>query len=259
WSLAFLVILPLAAPRIWAWREVLISHWRRLFLLAGLGMGVTVAPQYIGARETSAANIALIFAACPALVVLLETAIWRTTLGWKRLGGMLTAVCGILVVLSRGNPWALAHLQFGRGDGWVLVAACSWATYTVLSKRCPLPQLPGTVRLGALIAGGAVSLAPFALLESLQGSTPDFSDGRLYLMLAFLAVVPSLGAYFCYDRLVGVAGPSGASISMYMVPLYATLAAWPLLGEAPMPFHMAGFALILAGTVLSGKQQPRSA
>ncbi|HZX32790.1 MAG TPA: DMT family transporter, partial [Rhodocyclaceae bacterium] len=87
WSLAFLVILPLAAPRIWAWREVLISHWRRLFLLAGLGMGVTVAPQYIGARETSAANIALIFAACPALVVLLETAIWRTTLGWKRLGG----------------------------------------------------------------------------------------------------------------------------------------------------------------------------
>ncbi len=85
-----------------------------------------------------------------------------------------------------------------------------------------------------------------------SGATPDFGDGRLYATLLFLAVVPSLGAYYCFDRLVSVAGPAGASMSMYMVPLYAALAAWPLLGEAPQAFHLAGLALILGGVALSG-------
>jgi drug/metabolite transporter (DMT)-like permease len=68
WALAFLILLPSVAPRLWALRATLLANWPRILLLAGLGMGMAVAPQYIGARHTSAANVAIIFAACPALV-----------------------------------------------------------------------------------------------------------------------------------------------------------------------------------------------
>lgn len=74
-------------------------------------------------------------------------------------------------------------------------------------------------------------LAPFALLEAAGGTAPDFDDPWLYAALCFLAVVPGLSAYFCFDRLVALAGPVSASLSMYMVPSFATLAAWPLLAE----------------------------
>jgi drug/metabolite transporter (DMT)-like permease len=230
WALAFLILLPTVGPRMFALRLTLLANWPRILLLAGLGMGVAVAPQYIGARHTSAANIGIIFA----------------------------AICGVLVVLSKGNPGNLGQLEFGRGDLWVVLAGCGWALYTVFNKRVPLPPLPSTVKLASLIAGGALVLAPFAALEAFTGTVPDFGDGRLYIALGFLAVVPSLGAYFCFDRLVSLAGPTRASMSLYLIPLFATLAAWPLLKEAPHLYHVAGFAVILSGVALSSMRRRRA-
>lgn len=258
WALAFVIMLPIAAPRLWAWRHTLATHRWRLLLLAGLGMGVAVGPQYIGARDTSAANIALLFAACPMLVGLIERIVWKAPLGRQRACGMFLCFAGVLIVVTKGEIFTATAFTLGRGDLWVVVAACGWALYTVLGKRRPLPPLPSTVRMTALIGGGALVLAPFALIEALAGATPDFSDSRLYGALALLATVPSLGAYFCYDRLVRQVGATGACVSMYMVPLYAALAAWPVLGETPELHHAAGFALILGGVLLSGTHDKRS-
>ncbi|MBD8529462.1 MULTISPECIES: DMT family transporter [unclassified Massilia] len=251
WALAFAILLPIAGPRLWALRHVIMANFPRLILLAGLGMGMAVGPQYIGARQTSAANIAIIFAACPALVMLLETLVWKAPLARRQAGGMLLAVLGVLVVLTRGDLAALGGFAFGTGDLWVVVAACGWALYTVLGKRLPLPKLPNTVKLAALIGGGALVLAPFAVLEASLGNVANFNDPRLYVALAFLAIVPSLGAYFCFDRLVAIAGPARASLSVYLIPLFATLAAWPLLGEAPRLYHAAGFGIILGGVLVA--------
>ncbi len=255
WALAFALLLPAVGPRLWAQRGLIMANFPRLILLAGLGMGLAVGPQYIGARHTSAANIAIIFAACPALVMLLETLVWKAPLARKQAGGMLLAILGVLVVLTRGDLAALGALAFGAGDLWVVLAACGWALYTVLGKRLPLPHLPSTVKLMALIGGGALVLAPFAVLEASLGNVANFNDPRLYIALAFLAVVPSLGAYFCFDRLVAIAGPARASLSVYLIPLFATLAAWPLLGEAPRLYHAVGFGIILGGVVLGTRRR----
>ncbi len=255
WALAFLILLPTVGPRLWALRATLKANWQRLLLLAGLGMGVAVAPQYVGARHTGAANVAIIFAACPALVTMIETLVWKAPLSRRQAGGMFLAIVGVLVVLSKGDVTALGQLQFGAGDLWVVLAAAGWALYTVFNKRLPLPPLPSTVKLAALILGGALVLAPFAALEAAQGAVPDFGDTRVYVALAFLAVVPSLGAYFCFDRLVALAGPARASMALYLIPLYATLAAWPLLKEAPHLYHVAGFGIILGGVLLSSMRR----
>jgi drug/metabolite transporter (DMT)-like permease len=255
WALAFLVLLPTAGPRLWALRATLRASWARLLLLSTLGMALSVAPQYIGARHTGAANVAIILAACPALVTLVERLVWKAPLGRRQAWGLAMAVAGVLVVLSKGDLADLAQLEFGRGDLWVVLAAIGWSLYTVFNKRMPLPPLPGTVKLAALIGGGALVLAPFAALEALHGDVPPFGDARLYAALAFLAVVPSLGAYFCYDRLVAVAGPARASMSVYLIPLFATVAAWPLLGEAPHLYHAAGFGMILVAVALSARRR----
>ena len=255
WALAFAILLPAVGPRLWALRHVIMANFPRLMILAGLGMGMAVGPQYIGARHTSAANIAIIFAACPALVMLLETLVWKAPLARKQAGGMLLAICGVLVVLAKGDLSALGDFAFGKGDLWVVLAACGWALYTVLGKRLPLPALPSIVKLMALIGGGALVLAPFAVLEASLGSVANFHDPRLYIALGFLAVVPSLGAYFCFDRLVAIAGPARASLSVYLIPLFATLAAWPLLGEPPRLYHAVGFGIILGSVLLASARR----
>ncbi|MGO4476888.1 DMT family transporter [Massilia sp. 2TAF26] len=255
WALAFLILMPTVGPRMWALRGTLLANWPRILLLSTLGMGMAVAPQYIGARHTGAANVAIILAACPALVTLVERLVWKAPLGRRQGWGLLVAIAGVLVVLTKGDLGALGQLEFGRGDLWVVLAAIGWSLYTVFNKRVPLPPLPGTVKLAALIGGGALVLAPFAALEAASGDVPSFGDGRLYVALGFLAIVPSLGAYFCFDRLVAVAGPARASMSVYLIPLFATLAAWPLLGEAPHLYHVAGFGMILAAVALSSRRR----
>jgi drug/metabolite transporter (DMT)-like permease len=255
WALAFLILLPSTGPRMWALRGTLLANWPRLLLLSMLGMGMAVAPQYIGARHTGAANVAIILAACPALVTLVERLVWKAPLGRRQGWGLMVAIAGVLVVLSKGDLGALGQLEFGRGDLWVVLAAIGWSLYTVFNKRLALPPLPGTVKLAALIGGGALVLAPFAALEAASGDVPSFSDGRLYVALTFLAIVPSLGAYFFFDRLVAVAGPARASMSVYLIPLFATLAAWPLLGEAPHLYHAAGFGMIMAAVALSSRRR----
>src|SRR5690349_13032214 len=51
WALAFALLLPSVGPRLWTHRHVLMAHFPRLMLLAALGMGLAVGPQYIGARH----------------------------------------------------------------------------------------------------------------------------------------------------------------------------------------------------------------
>lgn len=254
WLIAFLILLPLAAPALLRHRQALWRGLPTLLPLAVLGMGVAVAPQYIGAQSTSATNIALIFSCSPILVALLEAVIWRKPLSPLRAAGLALALGGVLVVLTRGDAWALARLAFGQGDLWVLLAATGWALYTVLQKRLALPAVPDGARLAAMMLGGAIALAPFAGIEAATGAIPPWSDPRLAAVLLFLAVVPSLGAYYVYGRLISRAGPATAGLSMFLVPVYAALLAWPLLGEAPQLFHAYGFVMILLGVKLASSR-----
>jgi len=96
-----------------------------------------------------------------------------------------------------------------------------------------------------------IALAPFAGIEAAAGATPPWTDPRLAAVLLFLAVVPSLGAYYVYGRLISRAGPATAGLSMFLVPVYAALLAWPLLGETPQLFHAYGFVMILLGMKLA--------
>ncbi|WP_232732943.1 DMT family transporter [Achromobacter ruhlandii] len=254
WLIAFLILLPLAAPALLRHRQALWRGLPTLLPLAVLGMGVAVAPQYIGAQSTSATNIALIFSCSPILVALLEAVIWRKPLSPLRAAGLALALGGVLVVLTRGDAWALARLAFGQGDLLALLAATGWALYTVLQKRLAQPAVPDGARLAAMMLGGAIALAPFAGIEAATGATPPWSDPRLAAVLLFLAVVPSLGAYYVYGRLISRAGPATAGLSMFLVPVYAALLAWPLLGEAPQLFHAYGFVMILLGVKLASSR-----
>lgn len=257
WSLAVILLLPWVLPCLRAWAPAIRANWRRFSLLAVLGMAVAVGPQYVGARTTSAANMALIFSVCPAIVGVIEVLGWKASFSHRRWWGLLISLAGVIVVLTRGDVSAWNGMRFCGGDVWVLLAALGWAFYTVLGKRFALPPVPALVRLFVLAAGGALALAPFALVESCTGLRADFSDPRLYYALAVLAVVPSLCAYLCYERLLASVGTVGASVSMYLVPLYASLAAWPLLGEIPRWHQALGFFLVLAGMLVSEWQGPR--
>jgi len=73
-------------------------------------------------------------------------------------------------------------------------------------------------------------------------------------MLVYVIVFPSLLAHFFFFRGVELIGPNRAAPIMYTIPVFASLLAIVFLGERLYPFHIAGFALVLAGVILATRR-----
>jgi drug/metabolite transporter (DMT)-like permease len=254
WFLTFLLLLPLVASALWRARAAALREAPHLLVLGGLGMGVCGAPVYVGAETTSATNIGLLYAGSPVLIVLLGRAISGARIGRRQAAGIALCLLGVVIVVLRGDPRVLSRLALSRGDLWVLFAVSGWALYSVLLKHWR-SALPLTARFAAIALGGVVVMVPFYAAEIASGHPTPF-DATSVATLLVLALVPGLGAYLSYSRLVAELGPARTSVLIYLVPLYTAVLAWALLGEGLAPYHLAGAALIAPGLFLATRSAP---
>src|SRR4051812_49686662 len=94
--------------------------WRVLALLALLATVFQHIPVYIGLRETTATNGALLNSITPVLILLLSRTLVGERLSGMQMLGVATSLAGVIVILTAGDLAALAGLQLNRGDLWVL-------------------------------------------------------------------------------------------------------------------------------------------
>jgi drug/metabolite transporter (DMT)-like permease len=255
----WLVAAALLLPVVWPWLR---RHGlgavppAQLLLLVVLGGVVTVAPQYGAASYTSAGNIALLAAMTPLLVAVIERIVWGVTLRPAMLAGIACAFCGIGVATFRGDVSALLRLEVNHGDALMLAAILGWSGYTALLRHRPV-ALPPMVLLWVVAAGGALCLAPLALLEWRQAGMPHLGAQAFWGMV-FLGLVAGVGAYGAYGRAVSLLGAARASMSMYLVPAYALGLGALLLGETLHAYHAVAVALVLGGVTLGTLQPARA-
>lgn len=243
WSVALILMLGVSwrsLPPIA--RAMRTEGWNTL-ALGALGMWVCGAFVYAGAATTSAANIALIYAATPVAIAIAGAYLLAEPVGSRQRVGMAVATLGLLFVILKGDWLHLRAVRLVAGDGWILAAAVSWVAYSVLQQRWPTVLTPAQ-RLAASTAGGVLVLIPFTLLEvwALAPAPPSMRG----LGLAVLAgVVPGFLAYQAYGFMLRELGAARAGLVMYLSPVYAALIAWLALGELPQWFHLVGAMLIL--------------
>jgi len=256
WALALVLLAPFAFGTVRRHRAAIRAHLPLLALTALLGVGCYNSLQYLALQTSTAVNATLIGASGP-IMTLLVGALWFSSPVRRRQGlGAALSVIGVLWVIARGELTNLLRLQFDTGDLIMLIATFTWSLYTWL-LRTRRPPLPLSAFLFVQIALGAAMILPFALAEyALTGASaaPTASNAAALL---YVALLPSLVAYYCWDR--GVAR-AGAVLPMYFVnltPVLAGLLSWVLLGEAVGWHHLVGGALILAGIHLAARPASR--
>ena len=74
------------------------------------------------------------------------------------------------------------------------------------------------------------------------------------LLLAYIAIGPSVLAYRCWGLGIAAAGPTVAAFFNNLTPLFAAVLSAAVLGEAPHLYHGAAFALIVAGILVSSRR-----
>ncbi len=251
WAVATLVLLPFALPGLRGQGALIRRHAGILLVLALFGVAVFQSLVYRGLSTTTAVNAVLLNSSMPMFMLLCSWAVERERASARQVAGMLLSLAGILVILARGDPASLRHLELHAGDFWILLAMPVWGVYSVLLKRRPA-ELGGIGFLFLISAAGVLMLAPFAAFQALQ-SPPRWPGEAAALGVAYMGIGASVLAFFFWNRGVAAVGANAAGFTIHLLPAFGTVLAILFLGESVAGFHVAGIAMILAGVLLAAR------
>ena len=254
WALALALMLPFVGAGLRANGAALRREWPQLLVLGGLGMWICGAWVYIGGQSTSAANMALIYAASPVAIAVVGVKVLHERMSVAQRVGVCFALAGVLFVIAKGDIDNLLAVRLTAGDGWIAAAAIAWTAYSVLLKRWPSALGPGE-RLAAIIAGGLVVLLPFTAWEWFNAPPLPFGMRALGLV-ALAALLPGVLSYGAYSLLQRELGAARTALLLYLSPVYGALLAWWVLGEPPHWYHAVGALLILPSIWLATRVPP---
>lgn len=255
WSIALLLVLPLAWPHWRPQRHLLAGHWPALLILAALGIAGYNTLAYLALQTTTATNAVLLNSFIPVATITLAWLLFKKHLGRLEGLGVLVSLLGALTIVTRGDPATLAQLTLNGGDLWMLGAVMVWACYTLGLQFRP-PGLAPMLLLALLIALGLAMLLPLYLWELAQGRSMHVHPGSL-LSLAYVGIFPSFVGYIFYNRGVMEVGASRASLFIHLMPVFGTLLAALFLDERPATYHLAGIALIFLGIGMATRSPRR--
>lgn len=242
---ALVVMSPFVLLPAWRMRWALRPHLPRLALLGLLGMSVAQGLPYFAAGSVSATTIGLIAAFIPLLTLLLSSFLLGEQPRAATLLGGLLSLAGIGVLFGRGDITALARQGIGGGEALLLAACLSYAAYSVLLKRWSLP-IPTWPSLYVQVCFAALFSLPVAALAWPVSLSPS---GVAFILYA--GVMASVIASALWMLGIGHIGPSRMTNFSNLVPVLTAAAAVAFLGEPLHLFHVASWAMILAGVGLA--------
>lgn len=245
WLLAWVVLTPFALPGVWRHRQQIRQSWWKLLVLGLLGMVLYQSLAYYAAHSVSAVFMGILNALIPLLTVLLSLVVIGLAPTQGLLLGSLLSFCGLVWLVSEGNPTQLLSHGPGKGEMMMFAASASYALYGVLTKRWAIP-LPGWQSLWVQIAFGVMLLTPNFLMA------PDVSLNTHNIPLVLFAAIPaSVIAPFLWIQGVMRMGASTASIFMNLVPIFTAIIAVSFLQESLQSYHFIGGGITLAGVILA--------
>lgn len=250
WTIATLIILPFAWPHLKRDRAVIAANWRTLLMLGTIGTGTFIALYYYGVSKTSAINALIINSAVPIFIPLATFILYRERIGRVAAAGIGVSLTGVLIVLSRGDPGALAALDLREGDLWVLASMGVWSLYTALLRQQPPIHWLSFAAISFAVAS-FVNL-PIFIGEHLLYRQIHPSWEAL-VAIAYVSTLPSVVAQVFYIRGVELIGGNRAGAFMHLIPMFGAILAIAFLGETLQLFHLAGFVFILGGVWLASR------
>ncbi|NJB67027.1 drug/metabolite transporter (DMT)-like permease [Desulfobaculum xiamenense] len=256
WTTALVVLLPFGGMSFIRSLTAVRSHWRYLALTALLGVTIFNTLIYMAAHHTSALNLSLIATTSPMFILLFARIFLGEAVSPTRLGGVVVAVLGVIVLITRGQVHRLLTLELSVGDLGMLAAAMLFGAYSILVRRMPR-DVPQGAFLTTTFGLGALMLVPWAAWEWSAGGVELHVTGQLVGAVLYIGAGASLFSFWCWNRAVEHIGPSMAGAVYYSLPLFSGIEAVVFLGEPVCWAHFLSGVLILGGIWLATRQGSR--
>ncbi len=229
------------------------SEWLYFSLLGFLGISLHQWLQSNGLQTAQATTTAWIVATSPAFIAVLAWLVLKEKLNLLQSSGIVLAMIGVLVVVSRGNLSSLVVGKFGTvGDFLILISSVNWAVVSILSRR-GLREHPSTMLTFWMMTIGWLIVSAAFVAGKNYTEIPNL-DARGWWALIYLGIFTTGLAYIAwFDALASLpAAQTGAFL--FLEPPSSMIVAAIVLNERVTPAAILGGAVILFGIWLVNRQ-----
>ena len=251
WTGAFVIVLPFAWNQLKDDWPAIRQRLGLMLLLSLTGIAIFNTMAYWGLQYPQALNALLLQSSGPLFVAVWSLLLFGIRLTWAQAFGIAVSMVGVLVILLRGDLSALRTIELNKGDVLYTVALVIFGLYSALAAR--RPRIQAMSFLAFTCGCGALFLIPVFIWEIASGRHMIFSHATLPV-LAYVMIFPSTLAYLFFNRGVELIGANRAAPFFHLIPVFGSALAIAFLGERFRLFHLAGYALVLAGVFIAARR-----
>ena len=219
-----------------------------LCLMGSLGLTGFNALFYIAAQNTTAINLGIIQGIMPAIILVGSVFIFKEVINVMKVAGLLIAFFGVLVVVSQGDYERVISLSFNYGDLVMLCACFFYSGFTLGLKNKPV--IDPIVLMTYFSLSALLFSLPLLITEYYLGSTQLPTTPTAWLIILYIAFVPSFLAQIFFIRGVELVGASKAGLFINFLPIFAAILGVLLLGERLFVYHLISLFIVLLGVYL---------
>jgi drug/metabolite transporter (DMT)-like permease len=250
WLTATMVLLPFAYRDLRQQWPLIRSSWRYLTIAALFGVSLFNTFIYVGGHTTSATNLAIIgTTAAPVFVLFIAHFFTREKASSFQIRGTLVCILGILLLISKGDFSRLRQFTFLPGDLWVLLAALSFAIYTVMVRRKPKEMAPLSFLFSTFFLGTLLLLPAFAI-DTANGPSFQWNPSLLAVFL-YLGIGASVLSFLSWNTAIQKIGPSRTALFGNLIPVFSTVEAVIFLKEEGGAVVILSLLIIFSGLFLA--------
>jgi drug/metabolite transporter (DMT)-like permease len=246
-SAGFLAVSPfLLKPKVKFERRDLL----RLLVISLLNVPAYHLALNFGETTVSSGLAGFLVAMGPVLIAVFSAVLLKEKLGRKLALALAIGVAGTLVMFVPDLSLNSAGSILGPME--VLVAAFSFALFSVLSKPLVTKYGSASVTIWAALAG---TLMLLPLLSPNFGAETISLSLEGWISVLFLSLLSTVAGYLMFYALVSRSALSKVGIQMYLIPVVSVIGGILLLQEGLNTYTIAGGAVLLLSVAIATRSR----
>ena len=246
-SAGFLAVSPfLLKPKVKFERRDLL----RLLVISLLNVPAYHLALNFGETTVSSGLAGFLVAIGPVLIAVFSAVLLKEKLGRKLALALAIGVAGTLVMFVPDLSLNSAGSILGPME--VLVAAFSFALFSVLSKPLVTKYGSASVTIWAALAG---TLMLLPLLSPNFGAETISLSLEGWISVLFLSLLSTVAGYLMFYALVSRSALSKVGIQMYLIPVVSVIGGILLLQEGLNTYTIAGGAVLLLSVAIATRSR----
>lgn len=248
WLVALVLLLPVSWQAIYKLFTVMEkADVIRLATASIFGISAFNTLIYWAGRTAPSINLSLIAVSAPAFITVFNKIIFRAKVRSITWLGVLLATLGCALLIGNGSFYTLLHLNASSGDLIMLLAAITFAIYTVVQKRPDALSNSEYLFLNILL--GEMFLIPLYVI-GIGTSGPTHIDIHIISYVLYLGTFSSFVAFYLWNRSIHLIGSFKTGVVYYILPVFVYLINLIIYGSALNVLVVTSFGIILTGVLL---------